>query len=110
MARISLKEWLEEDFEVLKNEYLQEDKRKYELLFEHYIVDDQYATKNQFASKIDTFSGISIQILVYTNPIIEIYFRSEIGDLKLYAKELRDNKNFRDFTKLCFYIISKLKE
>jgi hypothetical protein len=96
------------DSKVLYNEYVKEDKEKYQQLFNSQFqskIREQLQNKelNCCASNIKDFDGIEIQILVFLYSKVETRFYSP-HDLLNYAEKLRKIPAFRDFTKLCFYI------
>ena len=108
MTKISLEEWLKEDFESLKNEYLNEDKTKYENLFSQYFISKDVENKYNFTSSTEIFNGIEVMIIVSSYLKIETFFYS-LTDLTCYTRELRQSPKCRDFTKLCFYIMEQIK-
>lgn len=111
MSQIKVRDFLMHDFETLYVEYQNEignenGQRKYEQLFNNYIKSN--TEKFIFTSEIGVFMGIYIQIVVDTYHTIETSFYSP-NDLERYGIELRKTPDFRDFSKLCFYIEDKVE-
>ena len=105
-----IREFLESDATLLYREYLGEEKTKYEILFRSYFFSNEITImmnpdnhRTSFISKIKKFNDIDVQIEIRLVAKTKTYFIS-ISDLEQYAVGLRKNDNFREFTKLCFWI------
>jgi len=111
MYKIKVKEWLGDDFEQLRKEYNDEDKSKYKRLYNQYI--PSYIRKSlkeggtyHFLSKEYYPEGFVWGVNIFVNRYNQVTpsFYAPF-DLQEFAVRLREEAGFRDFTKLCFYIV-----
>ena len=106
---LSKEQFFAEEAQQLHQEYLSEDKIKYERLYNKWFFPKKEKELSMIASKVFILIGIEIQILVFFGTKgAETYFYSPYN-LFEYGQKLRENSVFRDFTKLCFYIEENIK-
>lgn len=115
MNIIKVKDWLEQDFNLLKEEYSKEYKTKYERMFNSLVAPDirRKLKSNElygFHTKECCFSDFKVGVSIIVELYIEVipYFYS-IFDLEEHGIKLRNDPKFREFTKFCFYIVETVK-
>ena len=91
------------DAKELYEEYLKENRHKYEQLFSIYFHNIEHYSIYSDEFNITNLHN-TIQINVVRYPKVETFFHSSNVDLNAHAEQLRLDPIVREMTKLCFYI------